>query len=385
MDVRAMFANHVEDEVLRVAGSEGGMMKLAAEYVEMRASLDEAEINVQELTAEVVKLKNSLAMSLSAVGTTREEASKAQLEMDRMIDQMMELEVKYERTKDLRQEMEALIREKAKVEKENEGAMGQVSNMAKVVGGQVAQIEELQKRIAEQERVVAQAKMMSDEGDKLMAERLELKDQILMLERERREALFSSDRLEKECQGLRKFQEAELLRKSSMITAGTDPLPPPPPSPVAALVESVVSHTLPPLPDSVTAVFCRGDAKPGSVQEMVKWVCPARPTRAPALASGEWRLDSWGESKAEEISKSRGIPKRRKSIVVGGDDLSPADLSAAVEWVLAVSHRFFCRLPRKVDLSFSLAARSVSSPPAFVLWCRRGGPERRWALLDRCA
>jgi hypothetical protein len=42
--MRSMFTDHNEDEVLRIAGTEGGVMALAQQFVEMRQNLEESEI-----------------------------------------------------------------------------------------------------------------------------------------------------------------------------------------------------------------------------------------------------------------------------------------------------------------------------------------------------
>jgi len=42
--MRSMFTDHNEDEVLRIAGTEGGVMVLAHQFVEMRQNLEESEI-----------------------------------------------------------------------------------------------------------------------------------------------------------------------------------------------------------------------------------------------------------------------------------------------------------------------------------------------------
>lgn len=112
-------------------------------------------------------------------------------------------------------------------------------------------------------------------------------------------------------------------------------------SPLAAAIKPHVASSLlsASLPPSITAVFVRGGtdskipgaggsptSKKGIPTESVKWVCPERPPPPPGLASGNWRLDAWREATPEDLLMARGPLKRRKSILVGGGDVSPAEL-----------------------------------------------------------
>jgi hypothetical protein len=116
-------------------------------------------------------------------------------------------------------------------------------------------------------------------------------------------------------------------------------------SPLAAAIKPHVTSSLlsASLPPSITAVFVRGGtdskippaggggggsptSKKGIPTESIKWVCPERPPPPPGLASGNWRLDAWREATQEDLLTARGPLKRRKSILVGGGDVSPAEL-----------------------------------------------------------